>query len=485
MALEDSGALPTGTIAIWGSDSGRATEIVAEFTELGIDVIAVTSPQDIADPAIVGVVDLRSLNGSALTAEAALERTADALVLAREVDARAEDLSVVVLTSIDGRHGLGGGIPAVDAPVQAAGIGFWKCAAKEWRHHRVRCLDIAVDVDAATVARHVARDLAGDVPGDDLEHGLDNDGLWLVGLEAVEAGGRAALAPDAVVLAIGGAQGIGAEILDGAVASPGRTLVLAGRTDPDAVVEPPGLASARTEAEIRDAVIADVRASGERPVPAEIGRVVRSIVGARRVRTTIERLEATGATVEYHPLDARDPAAVGALVADVIGRHGRLDLVVHAAGVIADAPVARKDPASVEAVLSTKTIPALALCEAVGDSTTVVFFGSVAGRFGNAAQADYGAGNEFLAKLAACRRAAGADVRCLAWGPWDSGMVSPGLLAVYDTLGVVPIAVAAGVEAFARELTDQPGIAEVVLANSTRVMAGLRWPPSAASILGS
>jgi hypothetical protein len=448
-------------------------------------VRAVTSPELVTDPSVVGLVDLTALAGSETTASAVMARTKAALVLAHAVDARPEPLRGVIVTSIDGRHGFGGGVLPTDAPVQAAAIGFWKCAAKEWRNHRVRCLDISESVEPDVVARQVAADLAGAVDGDDLEHGLDDEGLWGVELEFSDATPGGVLAPDAVVIAIGGAHGIGADILAGAVAGPGRTIVLAGRTDPEAVAEPDGTEGATTESEMRAALISEARARGDRPVPAEIERALRAALSARRVRSTIARLEAAGATVEYHPLDGRDGDAVASLVESTVGRHGRLDLVLHAAGVLGDAPVARKDAGSIEAVLDTKVIPALALCDAVEEATTVVLFGSVAGRLGNASQSDYGAANEFLAKLAACRRADGADVRCLAWGPWDSGMVSEGMLAAYDAVGIVPIAAVPGVDAFAREIGDLSGAGEVVLANSTEVMARLRWPPTAASILGS
>lgn len=465
--------------------SGRAEQIVDELGALGVVVRQVTSPEAVTDPTTIGLLDLAALDGFELSAAAAVDRAQATLELARAVDARPEQIGVVVVTSIDGRHGFAGGELVADAPIQATGVGFWKGAAKEWRRHRVRCVDVASTVDASVIARHVAAELAGAIPGDELEHGIDSEGLWAIRLESHAVSGDTELAADAVVLAVGGAQGIGADILAGAVGAPGRTIVIAGRTDPAVTDESAALAAATTESEIRDVLIAEVRAAGDRPKPAEIERSLRRLLSARRVRATVSQLTNLGAKVEYHPLDGRDAVALVALVDSTMERYGRLDLVVHAAGVIADAPVARKDDESMERVLATKVAPALALCDAVPGDTTVLFFGSVAGRLGNASQADYGAANEFLAKLAASRRSAGADVRCLAWGPWDSGMVSSGLIAAYDALGIVPIAVAAGVEAFARELTDSPGRAEVVLANSTDVMAGLRWPPSAATILGS
>lgn len=452
---------------------------------LGVDVRELDRGRDdVSVTAATGLVDLEALAPASVTLDAARRRAEDVLVLARSVDARSEPMAVVAVTSIDGRHGFGGGGIAEDAAVQATGIGFWKCVAKEWRHHAVRCLDVAPGLDADVVARHILGDLSRTVGGHDLEHGLDTEGRWRIEVRPQTAAEQRPLRPDAVVLALGAAQGIGSDILERVVAGAGRTVVIAGRTDPTSVEESDEIAAAHTAAELRAVLIELARREGRRPVPREIDVTLRRISSARRVRATVERLAAAGTTVEYRALDARDADAVKALVDETLESHGRLDLVVHAAGVLSDSPVGRKTAESMEPVLSTKIVPALALSEVVPADTPIIFFGSVAGRFGNAGQADYAAANEFLAKLAARRRREGADLRCIAWGPWDSGMVSPGLLAAYDALGITPIAAGPGADAFAREVAST-GTAEVVLANDTDVIAGLRWPPTAASILGS
>ena len=51
---------------------------------------------------------------------------------------------------------------------------------------------------------------------------------------------------------------------------------------------------------------------------------------AERVAATIRR---EGGRAEAHPLDVRDASAFGALVADVMARHGRLDYLFNNAGI--------------------------------------------------------------------------------------------------------------------------------------------------------
>src|SRR5439155_8930904 len=96
-----------------------------------------------------------------------------------------------------------------------------------------------------------------------------------------------------------------------------------------------------------------------------------------------------------------------------------------------------------------------------------VMFGSVAGRYGNAAQADYSAANDAMAKLARMLRAKGVPASVFCWGPWgETGMATKGsTLTVLSSLGVEPITTKEGVAAFLSELArlDEP---EVVLAKS-------------------
>ncbi|GAC1313291.1 MAG: hypothetical protein NVSMB14_14590 [Isosphaeraceae bacterium] len=102
--------------------------------------------------------------------------------------------------------------------------------------------------------------------------------------------------------------------------------------------------------------------------------------------------------------------------------------LIHAAGIIQDKLMRDKTPDSFDRVWGVKIEGALNLARLlpVNRMRFTAYFSSIAGRFGNAGQADYAAANEAINKLAIWldRRSAGRVVSMI-WGPWAGvGMVS-------------------------------------------------------------
>jgi NAD(P)-dependent dehydrogenase (short-subunit alcohol dehydrogenase family) len=214
-------------------------------------------------------------------------------------------------------------------------------------------------------------------------------------------------------------------------------------------------------------------------LPAEIERSINRLLKDRQILTTLDACTAAGATVEYHSLDVRDAQPFGKLIDNLYERFGRIDGVVHGAGIIEDKRIADKTPASFASVFRTKAASAWTLAHKLrADSLKfLVFFGSVSGRFGNAGQVDYSAANEALNKLAdhlaarLCADDARPRVVCINWGPWDAGMVSDELRRAYASRGIDLIPVEVGTRAFLDELRVQGGSAEVVISASVEQRA--------------
>src|SRR5690606_16309284 len=165
-----------------------------------------------------------------------------------------------------------------------------------------------------------------------------------------------------------------------------------------------------------------------------------------------ERLTRVPTWSSYVSADVCDAAAMAGALAAIRSQYGRLDAVLHGAGVIEDKLLASKRWESFERVFETKALSAhvlaRALPEYLGTLRFVGFFSSVAGAFPNRGQADYVAGNEVANKLALSLAsewaAAGCRVVSLNWGPWEKGMASDVVQQQFRARGIEPIAVAAG-----------------------------------------
>jgi NAD(P)-dependent dehydrogenase (short-subunit alcohol dehydrogenase family) len=371
----------------------------------------------------------------------------------------------VNLTALDGQFGL------KDGPVSFASagtLGISKTLQREYPRLHVKTIDVEADISADLLAARLLEELT--VEDDLLEVGLTRQGRWQLVLQPEPVPGNLLPLPldeESVVLITGGASGVTAEVAKGLAATAKPRLILVGRS---AWPEPesPRIRGLDKIA-LRKIFLEDARESQAPVVPAEIEQRVNRILKDREIRSNIETCTAAGAKVEYHSLDVRDAEQLGGLIDDLYARFGRIDGVVHGAGVLADKRIRDKTAASFVNVFRTKVDSALTLAQRLQPDRLqfLVFFGSVSGRFGNAGQVDYSAANEVLNKLAdhlASRWT--ARVVCINWGPWDAGMVDDELRRLYASRGIELIAVPDGVRAFLDELRVPRRDAEVVISRS-------------------
>ncbi|MGW3405157.1 SDR family NAD(P)-dependent oxidoreductase, partial [Streptomyces zhihengii] len=131
-------------------------------------------------------------------------------------------------------------------------------------------------------------------------------------------------------------------------------------------------------------------------------------------------LTALGAEITIASCDVADPEALGALLAGIPAAHP-LRVVVHAAGIVDDAPVHTLTPDQLAAVLRPKADAAWRLHELTADLDLAAFVlvSSLAGTIGTPGQASYSAANAFLDALAQHRHALGLPAVSLLSGLWD------------------------------------------------------------------
>ncbi|MFF5781753.1 SDR family NAD(P)-dependent oxidoreductase [Streptomyces virginiae] len=235
-------------------------------------------------------------------------------------------------------------------------------------------------------------------------------------------GTRPFVRQDGVYLVSGGAGGIGLALARHLTDRPGTRVVLCGRTAWD-----------------------------------DLAEATRSAVsGSDRLR--------------YARADVTDPEAAAALVAEVVRTEGALHGVFHAAGVVRDGYLVRKDPRDVADVLAPKILGARALDEATAalPLDAFVLFSSVAAVTGNLGQSDYAFANGFLDGFAT--RRAGQVARgerhgrtlSVQWPLWDVPGMSipePVLEVVAQHTGMAPLPAAVGLAALERLLAaDGPEV---------------------------
>ncbi|MFI0481360.1 SDR family NAD(P)-dependent oxidoreductase [Actinomadura sp. 9N215] len=206
-----------------------------------------------------------------------------------------------------------------------------------------------------------------------------------------------------------------------------------------------------------------------RHLAAEHG--VRHLLLVSRSGGTADDLADTGADITVAACDAADRDALAAVLASVPAEHP-LAGVVHAAGVVDDAPITSLTGEQVDAVMRAKVDAALNLHELAGDVPMFVLFSGAAGVLGTAGQGNYAAASTFLDALAEHRRAAGLAGVSLAWGLWAERTGLTGRLSARDLrrmarLGVRPLSTGEGLKLFDLALAaDDAALVPVRLARA-------------------
>jgi len=285
---------------------------------------------------------------------------------------------------------------------------------------------------------------------------------------------------DWVFLVTGGARGITAEIAAYLASVYKPTLVLAGLS-PLPEDEKPETAAIDDPQQLKAVLTVALRAANPALKPSEVEAASQRILRNREIRRNLTALRHTGARVEYQPVDVRDETAFGALIDGIYRTHGRLDAVIHGAGIIEDKLLRDKTAESFDRVVHTKTDSAFTLARRLRPEglKLLIFMSSVTATFGNRGQADYGAANGVLNSLAALLSSRWpARVRALNWGPWDkTGMVSEQVKRQFASRGIQVIPASAGVAAIAREIKARDSDPVVVVGGGPWVADAARLVP--------
>jgi acyl transferase domain-containing protein/thioesterase domain-containing protein/aryl carrier-like protein len=186
----------------------------------------------------------------------------------------------------------------------------------------------------------------------------------------------------------------------------------------------------------------------------------------------------------YHHCDVTDATQVNALVASIRQRFGRLDGVIHAAGVLHEAflPALASGPREAAAeVIAVKVNGAEVLHAATSDAPLDFFavFSSVSGLLGGPGQAAYAYASAYLDAFAAHRL--GVTVS-FDWGIWREGRignVNPQVAEwLQRNLGVTPLDTDAALAAFEHGLTSGHRQLAILQGDRPRILQLGSAPPA-------
>jgi NAD(P)-dependent dehydrogenase (short-subunit alcohol dehydrogenase family) len=363
---------------------------------------------------------------------------------------------------LDGAFGLADLSPEAD-PISGGLAGLAKTARHEWPE--VSCK--AIDLSAAFNNPHSAGAALVDevLAAGPVEVGIAATHRCTLELaRTVRRPGNQliTLGPRDVILITGGARGVTAEAAVALAETSSSTIVLTGRT-PTPSPEPDWLAGLTTESELKAAIAAKL---GPNAGPKQVGEQYLKTIAQREVRRTMERITRAGAKVAYFPVNITDGKAVADLLQQVLVKFGPVKALVHGAGVLADKRLDDLTPEQFDHVYSTKVDGLRNLLDLIAQEElkAIVLFSSTTARFGRTGQAAYACANEVLNKTAQVesRRRPGCRVVSINWGPWEGGMVTPGLRKMFESEGIGLIPLPDGGLFLVQELNAAGKAAEVI-----------------------
>src|SRR5664280_819149 len=382
---------------------------------------------------------------------------------------------LVSATQLGGQHGYdeAGAV----APLGGAVTGFTKTYKRERLDAVVKAVDFESDRNTSELADILIEETLRD-PGA-IEIGYKDGQRWTVALqEQSAADGQPGLKlnSDTVFLITGAAGSIVSAITADLAAASGGTFYLL-----DLVPEPdpnnPDIKRFVSDKEgLKRDLFARIQASGQRATPALVEKELAGLERAQAARSAIEAVHAAGGTALYFGVNLTDADGVAKIINQVRERSGRIDVLLHAAGIERSHFLPDKEPREFDLVFDVKSDGWFNLLHSIGDMPlgATVAFSSVAGRFGNGGQTEYSSANDLLCKITSSFRTTrpGARGIVIDWTAWGGiGMATRGSIPkMMELAGIDMLPPEAGVPLIRRELISGGTCGEIVVAQRLGIL---------------
>jgi acyl transferase domain-containing protein/NAD(P)H-dependent flavin oxidoreductase YrpB (nitropropane dioxygenase family)/NADP-dependent 3-hydroxy acid dehydrogenase YdfG/acyl carrier protein len=407
---------------------------------------------DAAIDSVAGIIHLSAIGSKALNLESAKEDWQEQIFInekalfllvklfSKKIKKDAHILSATSLGGLFGRQRSS----EKGLSLQGGGVGMIKSLCKERESIRGKVVDIDSNQSKAAIAVNILAEL--ELVGGRQEVGYPK-GVRTIFKTVYTGMDNLAESIDEkglVVLATGGARGVTAEVLR-EVAKSGNKLVLTGRSHlptADKILRDDAQTAVLTD----EKSLARYFVKNQSMGLGEARKKASSVLAAREIVDNIEDFKNSGAEVEYYSVDVTDEKAMQEMFESLYKKYGKIDGIVHGAGIIEDKFLADIESDSWSRVVNTKVIGMLLLQKYVDESKLKFFtvFSSVAGRYGNTGQSNYATANELMNRICSqLQKVWNNDVKvsALCWGPWGktkfgAGMVTAATEAKFSKHGV-------------------------------------------------
>ncbi|MBA4383704.1 MAG: beta-ketoacyl synthase, partial [Anaerolinea sp.] len=336
---------------------------------------------------------------------------------------------LISATRMGGLHGL----MNASNPLGGTISGFTKAYSRERSAALVKVVDYQASAKPAFVAETLLQETLGDSAS--LEIGRENELRFTLSLAEVQNPTLASnkFSNKDVFVVSGGTGGITSAVIDDLARRSKGSFILLSRTALADLSAADRSAIQSNPTAFKNNLMKEMTTSGEKVTPVQLEARFGALERAAATLALIERVEGYGAKATYIQCDVTDSASITQAIAAVEKSVDHVDYFIHAAGLEKSRKLESKTLEEFHQVVDVKVGGFLNLFTALEKSQrlpkSVVFFSSIAGRFGNAGQPDYSAGNDFLSKMAAWLPTQYADLQVISldWGAWaEIGMASRG-----------------------------------------------------------
>ncbi len=338
---------------------------------------------------------------------------------------------LICATRMGGIHGY---TPeGASAPMGGAVSGFAKAIAWERPESLVKVVDFQPSLSESEIASRLLEETLRDPAVVELGWEGDQRFTILAEEQPISMQTELNLGERPVFLISGGSGGITAPVVKDLAAQAKGVFYLLSRTVlPERDL--PALKLLKTnKEELRKHLYQELTTRGEKATPAQIEKRIESLERAAATLELLDAIEQLGGRAVYLPCDITQAGAVEQVIANILKTEGRVDVLVHAAGMERSRKLESKPFEEFASTIAVKADGFFKLYKALEQHSAlpkaIVAFTSVAGRFGNAGQTDYSAANDLICKLVSALRNQQPGIKAMAldWGAWaEVGMASRG-----------------------------------------------------------